>query len=100
MVKTNVMETKIQSAFVSAVLCGERLFAGHLAGLSAAGATVLGAMAGSASYIAAPSAVRATLPDANPTYSLTLALGITFPFNVVLGIPIFWRFATFLGGHA
>lgn len=72
---------------------------GHLAGLSAAGATVLGAMAGSASYIAAPPAVRATLPDANPTYSLTLALGITFPFNVILGIPIFWRLATFLGGH-
>ena len=76
------------------------VFAGHLAGLSAGGATVLGAMAGSASYIAAPPAVRATLPDANPTYSLTLALGITFPFNVVLGIPIFWRLATYLGGHA
>ncbi len=76
------------------------VIAGHLAGLSAGGATVLGAMAGSASYIAAPPAVRATLPDANPTYSLTLALGITFPFNVVLGIPIFWRLATYLGGHA
>jgi len=76
------------------------VIAGHLAGLSPAGATVLGAMAGSASYIAAPPAVRATLPDANPTYSLSLALGITFPFNVVLGIPIFWRLATFLGGRA
>lgn len=73
---------------------------GHFAGLSAAGATVLGAMAGSASYIAAPPAVRVTFPDANPTYSLTLALGITFPFNVVLGIPIFWKFASFLGGHS
>ncbi len=74
--------------------------AGHFAGLSAAGATVLGAMAASASYIAAPPAVRATLPDANPTYSLTLALGITFPFNVLLGIPLFWRLANFLGGRA
>ncbi len=73
---------------------------GHFAGLSPAGATVLGAMAGSASYIAAPPAVRATLPDANPTYSLTLALGITFPFNVVLGIPLFWRLATFLSSHS
>jgi len=72
---------------------------GRFAGLSAAGATVLGAMAASASYIAAPPAVRATLPDANPTYSLTLALGITFPFNVVLGIPIYWRLATLLGGN-
>jgi hypothetical protein len=57
-------------------------------------------MAASASYIAAPPAVRATLPDANPTYSLTLALGITFPFNVVLGIPIYWRLAALLGGRA
>jgi hypothetical protein len=73
---------------------------GHFAGLSPAGATVLGAMAASASYIAAPPAVRATLPDANPTYSLTLALGITFPFNVVLGIPIYWRLAALLGGRA
>jgi hypothetical protein len=69
---------------------------GHFAGLSPAGATVLGAMAASASYIAAPPAVRATLPDANPTYSLTLALAITFPFNVILGIPLYWRLATAL----
>ena len=72
---------------------------GHLAGLSVGGATVLGAMAASASYIAAPSAVRATLPEANPTFSLALALGITFPFNVVIGIPLYWHFASFLGGH-
>ena len=69
---------------------------GHIAGLSPAGATVLGAMAASASYIAAPPAVRATMPDANPTYSLTLALAITFPFNVIVGIPLFWRLATIL----
>jgi len=75
------------------VLCG------HLAGLTPGGATVLGAMAASASYIAAPPAVRTTLPEANPTYSLALALGITFPFNVVIGIPLYWRFASFLGGR-
>ena len=72
---------------------------GHLAGLSPGGATVLGAMAASASYIAAPPAVRTILPEANPTFSLALALGITFPFNVVIGIPLFWSFASFLGGH-
>ncbi len=67
------------------------VLAGRLAGLSPGGATVLGAMAASASYIAAPPAVRATLPDANPTYSLTAALAITFPFNVLVGIPVyFW----------
>jgi hypothetical protein len=69
---------------------------GHFAGLSPSGATVLGAMAASASYIAAPPAVRATLPGANPTFSLTLALAITFPFNVIVGIPLFWRLASIL----
>jgi uncharacterized protein len=66
---------------------------GVLTGLSVGGATMLAAMAASASYIAAPPAVRMTLPDANPTYYLTLALAITFPFNVLLGIPIYFEIA-------
>lgn len=70
---------------------------GHFAGLSVGGAAVLGAMAASASYIAAPPAVRMSLPDANPTYSLTLALVITFPFNLVIGIPAYHAFARWLG---
>jgi hypothetical protein len=64
---------------------------GHLAGLSLGGTAVLAAMAASASYIAAPPAVRATLPEANPAYSLTLALAISFPFNIVLGIPLYFH---------
>ncbi len=70
---------------------------GHWAGLSIGGATVLGAMAASASYIAAPPAVRMTLPEANPTLYLTAALAITFPFNIVLGIPLYFQLAKFLG---
>jgi hypothetical protein len=66
---------------------------GSWAGLSAGGATVLGTMAASASYIAAPPAVRLTLPEANPTYSLTAALAITFPFNILAGIPIYYHLA-------
>jgi hypothetical protein len=66
---------------------------GTRAGLSVGGAALLGAMAASASYIAAPPAVRATLPQANPTYSLTLALVITFPFNLLVGIPLYLRLA-------
>ncbi len=69
---------------------------GHWAGLSAGGAAVLGTMAASASYIAAPPAVRLALPEANPTYYLTLALGVTFPFNLVLGIPLYHQFALWL----
>jgi hypothetical protein len=70
----------------------------HWAGLGVGGATVLGAMAASASYIAAPPAVRTTLPDASPTLYLTSALAITFPFNLLLGIPLYFGFARLLAG--
>ena len=66
---------------------------GHWSGLSVGGSTILGTMAASASYIAAPPAVRLTLPEANPTYSLTAALAITFPFNILAGIPLYYRIA-------
>lgn len=74
------------------------VFLGHWSGLSVGGATVLGAMAASASYIAAPPAVRMTLPEANPTYYLTASLAVTFPFNLVVGIPLFFKFAEWLAG--
>jgi hypothetical protein len=61
---------------------------GTLVGLSAGGAMLLGVLAASASYIAAPAAVRLALPEANPTLSLTAALAVTFPFNLTLGIPL------------
>jgi len=63
--------------------------AGTVAGLSIGGAAVLGTMAASASYIAAPAAVRVGLPDANVGLSLGAALGVTFPFNLIIGIPLF-----------
>ena len=69
---------------------------GHWAGLSPGGAAVLGTMAASASYIAAPPAVRLALPEANPTYYLTLALGVTFPFNLIVGIPAYHQMALWL----
>lgn len=68
------------------------------AGLSVGGATLLGVLAGSASYIAVPAAMRLAIPEANPALSLTLALAITFPFNVVAGIPLYWTGAAWLGG--
>ncbi|MDP9348765.1 MAG: sodium-dependent bicarbonate transport family permease, partial [Gemmatimonadota bacterium] len=66
---------------------------GALAGLSVGGSTVLGVMAASASYIAAPAAVRIALPQANPGYYLTAALAITFPFNLTVGIPLYHAIA-------
>jgi uncharacterized protein len=46
-------------------------------------------LSASASYIAVPAAMRVALPEANPALYLTLALGITFPFNLTLGIPLY-----------
>ncbi len=45
---------------------------------------------GSASYIAVPAALRLSLPDANPSLYVPMSLAVTFPFNVVLGIPLYW----------
>ena len=69
---------------------------GKVAGLELGGATLLGVLAASASYIAAPAAIRMSLPDANPTLYLTASLAITFPFNIVLGIPIYFAVARWL----
>jgi hypothetical protein len=60
-----------------------------LVGLSAGGTAVLITLAASASYIAVPAAMRLALPEANPAIALTLSLGITFPFNLLLGIPLY-----------
>jgi uncharacterized protein len=71
---------------------------GKWAGLSLGGSVILGLMSASASYITAPASVRSSLPDANPTLYLTASLGITFPFNLTLGIPLFYVFAQWLFG--
>ena len=73
---------------------------GHMAGLSLGGCTVFAAIVSSASYIAAPPAVRLTLPEANPTLSITASLAITFPFNIAFGIPIYYQMAKMLGATA
>jgi len=75
---------------------GLGILAGYLAGLGLGGSTVLGAMSASASYIAAPAAIRLSLPKANPSIYLTAAVGITFPFNLALGIPIYFSVARWL----
>lgn len=71
--------------------------AGTAVGLSVGGAAVLGAMAASASYIAAPAAVRTALPDADPGLSLGVALGVVFPFNLAIGIPLYMAIADRIG---
>lgn len=74
-------------------------YLGYLAGMNLGGCTVFAAIVSSASYIAAPPAVRLTLPQANPTLSMTAALGITFPFNIAVGIPIYGWMAKMIGAQ-
>lgn len=70
--------------------------AGSLAGLSTGGVAVMATLAGSASYIAAPAAVRIALPKASPGIYVTASLGITFPFNLTIGIPTYIAMAQLL----
>lgn len=75
------------------------LAAGLLLGLSTGGVVLFTTLAASASYIAVPAAMRVALPEANPSIYLTLSLGVTFPFNLTLGIPIYVAVASaFTGG--
>lgn len=74
----------IASAVLGALL-------GALIGLSAGGTLLLATLAASASYIAAPAAMRIAVPEANPGLSITAALVVTFPFNILIGIPLYDR---------
>lgn len=76
----------IVNAFAAVVL-------GTLAGLSPGGATVFASLAAGASFISAPAVAQSNLPQANPGIYLTSAMVIAFPFNIVLGIPLYYEFA-------
>ena len=67
-------------------------------GLSAGGLALLMTLAASASYIAVPAAMRVALPEANPSIYLTLSLGVTFPFNLTVGIPLYVALASAVAG--
>ncbi len=76
-------------------------FLATLFGLETGNAVLIGVLAASSSYIAAPAAVRIVLPEANPSLYLTSSLAITFPFNIIFGIPLYFSaanwFSSFLG---
>jgi hypothetical protein len=55
--------------------------------------TLLMVLAASASYIAVPAVVRQAIPEANPSLYFGMSLGLTFPFNILLGIPLYWQVA-------
>jgi hypothetical protein len=66
------------------------LAAGVALALSLGGVVLLTVLCSSASYIAVPAAMRVALPQANPALSLTLSLAVTFPFNLIVGIPLYF----------
>lgn len=68
----------------------------QLIGLDVGGSFVFGALCASASFIDAPAACRASLPEANPGIYLTSSLGITLPFNLLLGLPLYYSYALWL----
>ncbi len=68
---------------------GLGMAAAVLAGLSTGNAVLLMTLAASASYIAVPAAMRIALPDVNPALYTSLSLGLTFPFNLIVGIPLY-----------
>ena len=70
---------------------------GTLAGMEVGGAMILGVLCASASYIAAPAAVRLALPEAKPSITLASSLGMTFPFNLIVGIPVYLLMAEAVG---
>ncbi len=74
------------------------LAGGLLVGLSPGGVALLMVLAASASYIAVPAAMRLALPRANPALYLTLSLGVTFPFNLAIGIPAYHYIALATAG--
>lgn len=65
---------------------------------SIGGSLLVAILGASASYIAVPPAMRLAVPEANPSFYLTLSLGITFPFNVVVGIPLYFSYVKYLAG--
>lgn len=81
----------VASAFLG-IGCGIAL------GLSPGGVTLLATLAASASYIAVPATMRLALPEANPALSLAAVLGVTFPFNIIAGIPFYHWLTTRLTG--
>ncbi|MFM8526605.1 MAG: sodium-dependent bicarbonate transport family permease [bacterium] len=71
---------------------------GTVIGLGVGDTALLATLAASASYIAAPAAMRVAVPEANPGLSLPLAIGITFPFNLIVGVPLYLQLSKWLVG--
>jgi hypothetical protein len=68
-----------------------------LIGISEGNALLFSVLCASASYIAVPAAVRMTVAEANPSLYVSIALPITFPFNIIVGIPLYFNIIKIIG---
>ncbi|MDG5786087.1 sodium-dependent bicarbonate transport family permease [Evansella sp. AB-P1] len=94
----NIKFTTFLFAFIVPIIGGTLgVLTGHFIGLSVGGSMILGTLTGSASYIAAPAAIAQAMPKANSGLYLGSALGLTLPFNLIFGIPLYYWIATLLG---
>jgi hypothetical protein len=73
------------------------IFISKLIGMSEGNALLFSVLCASASYIAVPAAMRMTVPEANPSLYVSMALAITFPFNIIVGIPLYFNIIKTLG---
>jgi hypothetical protein len=80
------------------IAAGVALALARVGGLGVGDATLLAVLAASASYIAVPAAARIAIPKADPAVYVGLALAVTFPFNVVVGIPLYLSVARSIWG--
>lgn len=74
------------------------IFISQLIGMSKGDAFMFSVLAASASYIAVPAAMRLSVPEANPSIYATMALALTFPFNISLGLPLYYWIINLLWG--
>jgi hypothetical protein len=68
-----------------------------LIGISVGNALLFAVLCASASYIAVPAAMRMSVPEANPSLYVSMALALTFPFNIIVGIPLYIGIIKFIG---
>jgi hypothetical protein len=80
----------IANAFIGIILA-------KIIGMGEGNALLFAVLCASASYIAVPAAMRMTVPEANPSLYVSMALAITFPFNIIVGIPIYLQAIKLLG---
>jgi uncharacterized protein len=73
------------------------IFIAKAIGMGPGNALLFAVLCASASYIAVPAAMRMTVPEANPSLYVSMALAITFPFNIIVGIPIYLQAINLLG---